>query len=49
MKDNLVVIQAPRGGPLRKGCSSTSLPQNNYDEEMQSSLGIDGEGQPLKE
>ena len=47
--DNLVTVQAPRGGPTNKGYLSTPPSQNNSNKCMQPSLGLDREEQPLEE
>ena len=49
VRDNLVAIQASKGGPTNEGCSSTPPPQDNSIDWMQSNLGIDGKGQLSEE
>ena len=41
MGDNLVAFQESRGGPTNKRCSSTPPSQDNCNEGMQPSLGVD--------
>ena len=49
VRDNLIAIQASKGGPTNKWCSSSPPPQDNCTNRMQSSSSVDEKGQLLEE